>query len=132
MLTFKIIVAIIYFVSPIDIIPEAILGPLGYVDDAAVVISVAKSIGQKIAINGIKNLFRSLVSFAIKVIKFLIISLIVLVVIIGIGVVLYYNSDSVARYLSIAKEFLIKTYFFVASKISLLIEKVVSYFPKFK
>ena len=57
MLIFKIIIAIIYFVSPIDIIPEAILGPLGYVDDAAVIISVAKSIGQKMAINGIKDVF---------------------------------------------------------------------------
>lgn len=32
----KLAIAIAYFVSPIDLIPEAITGPLGYVDDIAV------------------------------------------------------------------------------------------------
>ncbi|WP_104372033.1 YkvA family protein [Desulfocucumis palustris] len=36
--------AIAYFVSPIDIIPEAILGPAGYVDDIALAAYVLNSI----------------------------------------------------------------------------------------
>lgn len=32
----KLGVAIAYFVSPIDLIPEAVVGPIGYVDDVAV------------------------------------------------------------------------------------------------
>jgi len=31
----KLIVAIAYFISPIDLIPEAIVGPVGYLDDIA-------------------------------------------------------------------------------------------------
>ena len=31
----KLVVAIAYFISPIDLIPEAFLGPIGYVDDIA-------------------------------------------------------------------------------------------------
>jgi len=31
----KLAAAIAYFVSPIDLVPEAIVGPLGYVDDVA-------------------------------------------------------------------------------------------------
>jgi uncharacterized membrane protein YkvA (DUF1232 family) len=32
--------ALVYFVSPIDVLPEALLGPLGLVDDAGVVSAV--------------------------------------------------------------------------------------------
>lgn len=32
---FKLGAAILYFLSPIDILPEAILGPIGYIDDIA-------------------------------------------------------------------------------------------------
>jgi uncharacterized membrane protein YkvA (DUF1232 family) len=32
----KLGVAIAYFVSPIDLIPEAVVGPIGYVDDVAI------------------------------------------------------------------------------------------------
>ncbi len=31
----KLVTAIIYFISPIDFIPEAIFGPIGYLDDIA-------------------------------------------------------------------------------------------------
>jgi uncharacterized membrane protein YkvA (DUF1232 family) len=31
----KLVVAITYFISPIDLIPEAIVGPVGYLDDIA-------------------------------------------------------------------------------------------------
>lgn len=33
----KIVLILIYLFSPIDILPEAVLGPLGLVDDAAAV-----------------------------------------------------------------------------------------------
>ena len=36
--------AIAYFISPIDLIPEAILGPIGYVDDIALAAYVLNSI----------------------------------------------------------------------------------------
>ena len=36
--------AIAYFVSPVDIIPEAIVGPIGYVDDIALAAYVLNSI----------------------------------------------------------------------------------------
>ncbi|MHB8132021.1 MAG: YkvA family protein, partial [Mobilitalea sp.] len=36
--------AIAYFVSPVDIIPEALLGPVGYVDDVALAAYVLNSI----------------------------------------------------------------------------------------
>ncbi len=32
----KLIAAIAYFISPLDFIPEAILGPIGYMDDLAI------------------------------------------------------------------------------------------------
>ncbi len=32
----KLILAIAYFISPIDLLPEAFLGPLGYLDDLAI------------------------------------------------------------------------------------------------
>ena len=39
--------AIAYFVSPIDLIPEAIVGPVGYVDDIALAAYVLNSIVNK-------------------------------------------------------------------------------------
>jgi uncharacterized membrane protein YkvA (DUF1232 family) len=33
--------AAVYLISPIDLVPEAILGPLGLVDDAGVLVAVA-------------------------------------------------------------------------------------------
>ena len=32
----KLISAVVYFISPIDILPEAFLGPVGYMDDLAI------------------------------------------------------------------------------------------------
>jgi len=32
----KLVVAIAYFVSPVDLLPEGVLGPVGYLDDIAV------------------------------------------------------------------------------------------------
>jgi uncharacterized membrane protein YkvA (DUF1232 family) len=43
----KLAVAIVYFVSPIDLIPEAIAGPAGYVDDIALAAYVLNSIVNK-------------------------------------------------------------------------------------
>ncbi len=40
----KLAIAIAYFVSPIDLIPEAIVGPIGYVDDIALAAFVLNSI----------------------------------------------------------------------------------------
>lgn len=40
----KLVGAIAYFVSPIDLVPEAILGPVGYVDDIALAAYVLNSI----------------------------------------------------------------------------------------
>lgn len=40
----KLIAAIAYFVSPIDFLPEAILGPIGYADDIAVAAYVLNTI----------------------------------------------------------------------------------------
>lgn len=40
----KLAIAIAYFVSPIDIIPEAIVGPAGYIDDIALSAYVLNSI----------------------------------------------------------------------------------------
>lgn len=38
----KIIVILIYLLSPVDLIPEAFLGPLGLVDDAAALFLLIK------------------------------------------------------------------------------------------
>lgn len=43
----KIILILIYLFSPIDILPEAILGPLGLVDDAAAVWLLIKILFSK-------------------------------------------------------------------------------------
>lgn len=43
----KIAVILIYLLSPIDILPEAILGPLGLVDDAAALMLLIKTILAK-------------------------------------------------------------------------------------
>lgn len=40
----KVVAAIAYFVSPIDLLPEALLGPAGYVDDIAIAAYVLSSI----------------------------------------------------------------------------------------
>jgi uncharacterized membrane protein YkvA (DUF1232 family) len=40
----KLAAAIAYFVSPIDLLPEAVLGPIGYVDDVAFAAYVLNSI----------------------------------------------------------------------------------------
>ena len=44
--------AITYFVSPIDVVPEGLIGPVGYVDDVAlaayVLNSVLKSVGPEV------------------------------------------------------------------------------------
>jgi len=37
---FMIIICLVYIISPIDILPEAVLGPLGLVDDGAVLIKL--------------------------------------------------------------------------------------------
>ena len=34
------IFAMIYFISPVDLIPELILGPIGYIDDIGSIIAV--------------------------------------------------------------------------------------------
>jgi len=39
--------AIAYFVSPVDLLPEALLGPLGFVDDIALAAYVLNSIMNK-------------------------------------------------------------------------------------
>ena len=36
----KIAIILIYLFSPIDILPEAVLGPLGLVDDAAAILLI--------------------------------------------------------------------------------------------
>lgn len=50
----KLAAAIAYFVSPIDIIPEALVGPVGYVDDIAfaayVLNSIIKSSNEEIVL----------------------------------------------------------------------------------
>jgi len=40
--------AIVYFISPVDLIPEALTGPLGYIDDVAVAAFVLNRIINKI------------------------------------------------------------------------------------
>jgi uncharacterized membrane protein YkvA (DUF1232 family) len=40
----KLIAAIVYFVSPFDFLPEAISGPLGYIDDVVVAAYVLNSL----------------------------------------------------------------------------------------
>jgi uncharacterized membrane protein YkvA (DUF1232 family) len=43
----KLAAAIAYFVSPIDLLPEAIVGPVGYVDDIALAAYVLNNIVKK-------------------------------------------------------------------------------------
>ena len=43
----KLAIAIAYFVSPIDLVPEALVGPLGYVDDISIAAYVLNSIVNK-------------------------------------------------------------------------------------
>lgn len=42
----KLILAIIYLISPIDIIPEALLGPFGLIDDGAALIYIIATISS--------------------------------------------------------------------------------------
>ena len=41
---FIIILCLVYILSPVDIIPEALLGPLGFVDDGAVLLKLITTI----------------------------------------------------------------------------------------
>lgn len=43
-----IVLGILYVLSPIDIIPEAILGPLGFADDAAMLAFLMKKLYDKL------------------------------------------------------------------------------------
>ncbi|HGO5815819.1 TPA: DUF1232 domain-containing protein [Mannheimia haemolytica] len=43
----KIAIILVYMFSPVDILPEAILGPLGLVDDAAALMLLIKTILEK-------------------------------------------------------------------------------------
>ncbi|MFA6809048.1 MAG: DUF1232 domain-containing protein, partial [Eubacteriales bacterium] len=43
----KLAIAIAYFVSPVDLIPELLMGPAGYIDDIAVAAYVINSIINK-------------------------------------------------------------------------------------
>jgi uncharacterized membrane protein YkvA (DUF1232 family) len=45
----KLLLAIAYFISPIDLLPEAILGPLGYLDDLALSAYVLNSIINRVS-----------------------------------------------------------------------------------
>jgi len=45
----KLILAIAYFISPIDLMPEAFLGPLGFLDDLALSAYVLNSIINKVS-----------------------------------------------------------------------------------
>ena len=45
----KLILAIAYFISPIDILPEAFLGPIGYLDDLALSAYVLNGIINKVS-----------------------------------------------------------------------------------
>lgn len=45
----KLILAIAYFISPIDLLPEAFLGPLGFLDDLALSAYVLNSIINKVS-----------------------------------------------------------------------------------
>ena len=40
-------VILVYLISPIDILPEAVLGPLGLVDDAAALMLLARLLLKK-------------------------------------------------------------------------------------
>lgn len=43
----KIIIILIYLLSPVDLLPEFVLGPLGLVDDVAAVILLIKLLTNK-------------------------------------------------------------------------------------
>lgn len=43
----KVAIILVYMFSPVDILPEAILGPLGLVDDAAALMLLIKTILEK-------------------------------------------------------------------------------------
>lgn len=43
----KIAIILIYLFSPVDILPEAMLGPLGLVDDAAAILLLIQTLLKK-------------------------------------------------------------------------------------
>lgn len=43
----KLATAIVYFISPVDLIPEALTGPLGYIDDVAIAAFVLNRLVNK-------------------------------------------------------------------------------------
>ncbi|VTR41541.1 Uncharacterized conserved protein [Actinobacillus pleuropneumoniae] len=47
----KIIIILIYLFSPIDILPEAVLGSLGLVDDAAAILLLIQTVLKKITLS---------------------------------------------------------------------------------
>ncbi len=51
----KLILAIAYFISPIDILPEAFLGPLGYLDDLALSAYVLNGIVNNVSPEIVQN-----------------------------------------------------------------------------
>lgn len=40
----KLVIAIVYYITPIDLVPEALIGPVGYVDDIALAAFVLNNI----------------------------------------------------------------------------------------
>lgn len=42
-----IVIALIYLVIPVDILPEAVLGPLGLVDDATAIFLIIRTLMKK-------------------------------------------------------------------------------------
>lgn len=87
MANFNLLIAIIYILSPIDLLPEAALGPIGLVDDGAAFLYIIKNLCMRIAFNEIKKI---LVSFLIKVLKFIFKFIIFIGIISGIAFAVWY------------------------------------------
>lgn len=51
----KLVTAIAYFISPIDLLPEAILGPIGYLDDLGVAVYILNDLINSIDPNIIRR-----------------------------------------------------------------------------
>ena len=51
----KLLTAIAYFISPIDLLPEAILGPIGYLDDLGVAVYVLNDLINSIDANIVRR-----------------------------------------------------------------------------
>lgn len=75
----KVTLALIYIISPIDLIPEAVLGPVGFIDDGAAVIYLVRTIATDAAVNVAKP---QLIRFAKAALRFIVIGLIILSVVI--------------------------------------------------